>query len=302
MTGCATSTYGQVVNMSDRTLPKAFSGTYSNTRVILDCTEMRVERASSFRCQSSTFSSYKHYNTAKGLIGISPTGAITFASDLFGGRVSDRTMVKESCILNKLDRGDGVMADRGFLIEEACQQQGIQLHTPSFMRGRAQLTLPEEHETLQCAPASGESDPPSEGIQNFGQHVSIEDGSIDEPWIICCYLTNFLLPLTVERTCTSLAKKNEGDETTESGDVLDDDDASDCDSPSRYVSPALQRTDCAQITPELEPGYPGAFVHHLLLREYCQSSLDGRNGSNACTVIAACAARFFLSRTFFRHQ
>ena len=43
-------------------------------------------------------------------------------------------MVQVSGILNKLDKGDGVMEDRGFLIEEACQRQGIELHTPFVMR------------------------------------------------------------------------------------------------------------------------------------------------------------------------
>ena len=42
-------------------------------------------------------------------------------------------MVQESGILNKLDKGDGVMEYRGFL-EEARQRQGIELHKPFVMR------------------------------------------------------------------------------------------------------------------------------------------------------------------------
>ena len=51
------------------------------TRVKIDCTEIFVEMASSFRSQSATHSSYKSHNTAKGLIGISPAWAVTFVAD-----------------------------------------------------------------------------------------------------------------------------------------------------------------------------------------------------------------------------
>ena len=46
------------------------------TRVIIDCTEIFIEMASSFRSQSATYSSYKSHNTAKRLIGISPAGLL----------------------------------------------------------------------------------------------------------------------------------------------------------------------------------------------------------------------------------
>ena len=63
------------------TMPKCFKEKYESTRVILDCTELFIEMPTSFRSQSATFSNYKHKNTAKGLIGIAPNGAITFVSD-----------------------------------------------------------------------------------------------------------------------------------------------------------------------------------------------------------------------------
>ncbi len=64
-----------------KTMPNCFKISYPSTRVILDCTELSIEMASSFRTQSATFSSYKHRNTAKGLIGIAPNGAVTFVSE-----------------------------------------------------------------------------------------------------------------------------------------------------------------------------------------------------------------------------
>ena len=82
----------------DDTMPKCFKESYPSTRVIVDCTELFIEKPSSLRSQSITYSSYKHHNTAKGLIGIAPSAAITFVSDLFAGRVSDKKATKESSL------------------------------------------------------------------------------------------------------------------------------------------------------------------------------------------------------------
>ena len=43
--------------------------------------------------QQLTFSNYKNHNmhTAKALVGITPSGAICFNSDLYGGNISDKT-------------------------------------------------------------------------------------------------------------------------------------------------------------------------------------------------------------------
>ena len=44
--------------------PQQFSK-YPNTRVIIDCTELYIQRPSSLVSQSETFSNYKHHNTFK---------------------------------------------------------------------------------------------------------------------------------------------------------------------------------------------------------------------------------------------
>ena len=65
-----------------------------------------------------TWSNYKHTNTIKYLIGISPAGAVTFLSHGWGGRISDKQLTIESGFLDLLNFRDSIIADRGFLIAE----------------------------------------------------------------------------------------------------------------------------------------------------------------------------------------
>ena len=59
-------------------MPSCFQEAYPSARAIIDCTEIYIKKASSVRSQSSTYSNYKHHNTTKGLIGITPAGAVSF--------------------------------------------------------------------------------------------------------------------------------------------------------------------------------------------------------------------------------
>lgn len=98
-------------------MPKIFKDLYPTTRVVIDATEIFVEKPSLPNLQQMTFSNYKNNNTYKGLVGISPSGAITFVSNLFSGAISDKELTRRSGILLLLEKGDSVMADRGFDIE-----------------------------------------------------------------------------------------------------------------------------------------------------------------------------------------
>ena len=100
------------------TMPEDFKQKYSSTRVI-DCTEVRCQIPSSLHLNGELFSNYKHHTTLKGLIGISPGGAITFVSQLYTGSISDREIVVKSGLLDMpYQEGDSVMADKGFTIED----------------------------------------------------------------------------------------------------------------------------------------------------------------------------------------
>ena len=99
-------------------MPECFKEIYPSVRVTIDCTEIFIEKPNSIKYQSQTYSNYKHHNTAKGLIGISPSAAVSFVSDLYSGRTSDTQLTKSCVILKLLEGNDSLMADRGFDITE----------------------------------------------------------------------------------------------------------------------------------------------------------------------------------------
>ena len=81
--------------------------------MIVDATEIFVEQTKLPELQQMTFSSYKNDNTYKGLVGISPDGVIiTFVSSLYPGSISDKELTRRSGIMDLLEPGDSVMADR----------------------------------------------------------------------------------------------------------------------------------------------------------------------------------------------
>ena len=118
----------------DKHMPPSVKKNYPKTRVILDCSEFFIQRPRQPTPQSTTYSTYKSHNTFKVLYGITPSGAFSFVSKLWGGNVSDRHIVQHSGILDKLEPGDEVMADRGFNIRDLMLSKKCTLTIPSYTR------------------------------------------------------------------------------------------------------------------------------------------------------------------------
>ena len=80
--------------------------------------------------QSLTYSSYKHHNTFKGLVGNCPTGAVTFTSQFYAGSVSDQAITCKCGIPELIEPGDSIMADKGFDIAYDILLRGVNLNIP----------------------------------------------------------------------------------------------------------------------------------------------------------------------------
>lgn len=119
--------------------------------VIIDCFEVFMERPSSLKPRAQTWSNYKHHNTCKFIIGITPQGSISFVSQKWGGRASDVHITEEYGILNNLMHDDLVLADRGFTIHNAANHYMAEVKIPSFTKGKAQLSPCEVDTTQQLA-------------------------------------------------------------------------------------------------------------------------------------------------------
>jgi len=82
-----------------------------------------VQRASNLDARKKTFSNYKHHDTVKFMV--SPSLAVNFVSQAWGGRASDKHITLESDdFMNGLSAADCVMADRGFNIGNDLKKEG----------------------------------------------------------------------------------------------------------------------------------------------------------------------------------
>jgi hypothetical protein len=113
-------------------LPNCFS-TFTNCRIVIDYTEMAtVVSRGSMETQKLTYSAYKHRNIWKALIGVTPNGVLTYISDLYPGSTSDRKIVQHSGVLNRMEPGDVILTDKGFLTKDLLPV-GVHVNIPLFL-------------------------------------------------------------------------------------------------------------------------------------------------------------------------
>ena len=124
-----------------------------------------------------------------------PSGAVIFISDLYPGSISNKELTRRCGILDLLECGDSVMADRGFAIDEELALIGVQLNIPPFLRGKNQLTEKELIETRRIASLRIHIERAMEQLKNF--HIfdrplpsSFRDIA-NQVFFLCAILTNF---------------------------------------------------------------------------------------------------------------
>ena len=151
--------------------------------------------------QSHMYSQYKSHVTYKALLGIAPSGAITFVSQLYEGSISDKEIVKRCGILNEKlwQNGDSIMADRGFTIEEELKPLNVSLNIPSFLHQRDQLSESEAKTSQTIASVRIHVERAIQRVKKFRQlkneiPLSLH-GTVNQIWTVACLLCNFMPPL-----------------------------------------------------------------------------------------------------------
>ena len=134
-----------------KTMPMVFRKHCPRCVVIIDCFEIFVDRPTDLLARAQTYSQYKHHNTVKYLIGITPQGTVSYISEGWGGRTSDKYITEHCSLLCNLVPGDTVLADRGFDISDSVGSYCLTLKIPAFTRGKSQLSGIEVEQTRKIA-------------------------------------------------------------------------------------------------------------------------------------------------------
>jgi len=126
-------------SLTDYYMPDSFKKAYPTTRAIIDGTECFIAKPSNPRYQQATFSTYKNGNTVKVLVSGNPCGLISDTTPAYGGATSDRQIVERSDLINNCQRGDSIMADRGFNVQDMFAPKGVTINIPAFLKGKDHL-------------------------------------------------------------------------------------------------------------------------------------------------------------------
>ncbi|XP_051167800.1 uncharacterized protein LOC127285705 [Leptopilina boulardi] len=181
-----------------RNIPKCFQG-FEQVRVVVDCTEIRIQRPANLCCQIQTYSYYKGNYTIKFMTGVTSAGLISFVSQAYGGRASDNSIFEQSAILNKLDKNDIVMADKGFTVEELCKKKDVSLLTPFFLRNKKQFSETEANVNRDIAKARVHVERANQRLKTFAILGDILPvcmiSKIEEIFNIICGIVNLSAPI-----------------------------------------------------------------------------------------------------------
>ena len=70
---------------------------------------------------------------------------------LYTGNLSDKEITRSCGLLNLLDPGDSVMADKGFLVQDLLKEKGCTLNIPPFLESANQFSVAAIQKTEEIA-------------------------------------------------------------------------------------------------------------------------------------------------------
>ena len=186
-------------------MPESMKNKFPNVRTIIDCSEIFVENPSSLFLSKMFYSDYKSHETLKVLFGIMPGIGFNFISSAYVGSISDREITIKSGILNEAlwEKGDAIMADCGFTVQDLFEPLGVNVILPAFLHGREQLTEEENILSQQIAAERIHVERMIERFKNF--HIFDSPipvslfGSINQIVTICAILANFQQPIIAQK-------------------------------------------------------------------------------------------------------
>lgn len=132
-------------------MPKILKELYPKTVVIIDAVEFLMQSPSALDLNSACYSLYKGTTTMKGLVGISPSGVVSFMSELYTGSISVKELTKASGLYKLLSPGDNVMANKGFDIQDDLAKYGVTLNIPAFLKGSSRFSIQDTQHNKKIA-------------------------------------------------------------------------------------------------------------------------------------------------------
>ncbi|XP_038047199.1 uncharacterized protein LOC119721278 [Patiria miniata] len=169
-----------------------FQGQYRNTKLFLHRMEIKVQQKSVMNHLSSL--------KLHGLVGFSPSGEVTFSSDVASVVTSNSDLLKVSGVLTLLEPGDGVLAE-GDIAMDSLSSMGITAHClPS-------LDFPHDPTYLQLGSSSRDSHKCHTEVARLlsAKYVDSLSGfrcfhsvvvfpfahCVRDLWEVCCRLVNY---------------------------------------------------------------------------------------------------------------
>lgn len=134
---------------------------------------------------------------------VSPGGTITFISNAYGGRASDKAITTQSGLLDKFESfTDDIMVDRGFFIDDLCESHAVGIVRPPFTGKEPQMTHGDAVKTADIARARVHVERAIQRIKIFKTFNSVISWDmlphIDRLFTVACGLTNLCAPILAD--------------------------------------------------------------------------------------------------------
>jgi hypothetical protein len=216
------------LDMREKTMPAQFLARLGGRGgYIIDCSDIECQVGSDPQVQYATYSDYHHFTGIKFLAAYTFCGGFAFASHGMCARASDNAVTEISGFLDILEKGDTVVADRGFTIFYLLGRIGVTLYIPPFRKKDKNKDTTMEKDTdekLNGYQYSSEDSQKTSKIANLRIHVErgfertkkfkifdrpVPMGMLDlatPMFYVCSMLTNMQLPLVANLKSNSYTK------------------------------------------------------------------------------------------------